>query len=250
MSLPIIRGASSANYPFSITYSFLTGISPWQNGAEQRWIRRPGALLRIELPYAMMTQAQKNTVKGDITSAKGRSDQTLGLTVFGVPLTDFGIDSDEWIATEARTTQYAAPLKLTQSILQNLSPGTAGTAFPTLANGTMGILPYSQKKRFQTIAQRVRAGPNYTYAEFAGGLTGYPTDGLMAWEFAEDKLSDADLATRVAHFVANFGRAFSLAFVDEDSVSYPNTHYASDDLTITCKGVNDASVKTMLEATF
>ncbi len=251
MSLPVLRGASSATYPFVLRYEFLTGVSAWQSGAQQRWIRRAGAQVRLELPYAHLSHAQKDVVKAAITSAKGRFDQTLSLTLFGTTVTNLGLDADEWAALENPTTQYTAPLKLTQSIMQNLSPASAGAPFPALANGAPGVLPFAQKKRYQTVSQRVEAGANYTYAEFAGGLAGYPGDGLMAWEFSEERLSDADAATRISHFIANFGRAYSFVFTDpEDSTAYPKTHYASDDLVVTFRGVNDASVRIALESAF
>jgi hypothetical protein len=254
MSLPVIRGVSALNWPFTMTLRFLTGVGQWQNGAQQRWVRLPSALVRFTVPYPALTQAQKNTVKAAVTSAKGRFDNTL--TISGpfngglATYSNLGIDDDEWIATEAVTTQYNAPLKISQSITQGLSPGTAGTAFPMLANGSMGVLPYKQKKRFQTVQTRMEQGPAYSYAEFGGGLTGYPTDGLMAFEFNEDRLSDADTSTRIAHFVANFGKAFSFTFTDEDSTAYTKTHYASDELAITFKGPNNSSMNIMLEATF
>jgi hypothetical protein len=319
--LPVIHGASAANYPFELTYSFLTGIGEWQNGAQQRWIRQPGGLVKIAIPYAQMTQAQKNTVKAAFTGAAGRFEQNLEISLpFGGSLAtffNFGMDADEWAATESKTTQYAGPMRLTQSITQSLSPGTPGLAFPTLANGTIGILPYVQKKRFQTVAQKVEAGPIYTLAEFGGGLSGYPKDGLMSWEFDMQLVSDADLVTLVAHFIANWGRAYSFLFKDEASGSvlsaainssvtaipfatdpalavgqafeidaeqfhvtavwggatltatrayngttaaahliiaplfcvYLNTHWAVDDLVVTYRGVNDSSLKIMLEAT-
>jgi hypothetical protein len=249
MALPVIRGASAANYPFTMTFSFLTGIGQWQNGTQQRWIRQPGARVKLSLPYGSLVQADKNTVKGAITSAKGRFDNTLSLTIGGTTYTNLGLDDDEWVATENRTTVYSAPIKLTQAIAQNLSPGSPGTAFPSLANGTIGILPYSQKKRFQTVQQRVEPGPAYSYAEFAGGLSGYPADGLFAWEFGADRMTDADVGTIVAHFLANWGRAYSFTFTDEDGTAYTKTHYASDELAITYRQVNDASVRIALEAT-
>jgi hypothetical protein len=249
-ALPIIHGTSAANYPFSITYSFLTGIGQFQNGAQQRWIRQPGGLLKFAIPYAQLTQTQKNTVKAAFASAAGRFEQNLTLTIGATTYSNLGIDADEWAATESKTTQYAGPLKLTQQITQSLSPGTAGTAFPTLANGATGILPYTQKRRYQTVAQKVEAGPIYTLAEFGGGLTGYPgAGGLNAWEFNASMVSDADTATLVAHFIANWGRAFSFTFTDEDSVAYTKTHYAMDDLVVTYRGVNDSSLKIVLEAT-
>lgn len=247
-ALPIIRGTSAALYPFTMTISFLTEISQWQNGAQKRLIKSAG-LVKFALPYASLTQAQKNTILAFITSTKGRSNATLALTLDGTTYTNMCLDSDEWAATENPTTQYAGPIKLSQTIPQGLSPGTPGLSFPTLANGAMGVLPYSQKKRFQSVFQKVAAGPSYAFAEFGGGLTGYPGDGLPAWEFQEDGLTDADIATRVAHFIANYGRAYSFTFTDEDSTAYTKTHYASDDLVVTYRGVNDSSVTIALETT-
>jgi hypothetical protein len=253
--LPVIHGASAANYPFDVTYSFLTGIGQFQNGAQQRWIRQPGALIKVAIPYAQLTQAQKNTVKAAFAGAAGRFEQNLEISLpFGGSLATFfnlGIDADEWAATESKTTQYNGPLRLTQSITQNLTPGSPGGAFPTLANGAIGILPYVQKRRYQTIAQKVDAGPIYTFAEFGGGLSGYPgAGGLNGWEFNASMVSDADTATLVAHFLANWGRAFSFTFTDEDAVPYAKTHYAMDDLVVTYRGVNDSSLKIVLEQTF
>jgi hypothetical protein len=248
--LPVIRGASAANYPFDVTYSFLTGVGDWQNGEQQRWIRRSGGLIKVAIPYAQLTQAQKNTVKGAFASAAGRFEQNLTLTLGATTYLNLGIDADEWSATESKTTQYAGPLRLTQSITQSLSPGSPGGAFPTLANGAIGILPYVQKRRYQTIAQGVEAGPMYTFAEFGGGLSGYPgVNGLNAWEFNASMVSDADTATLVAHFIANWGRAYSFTLTDEDAVSYAKTHYAMDDLVVTYRGVNDSRLKIVLEAT-
>jgi hypothetical protein len=248
-ALPVIRGASAALYPFRMTISFLTGVGAWQNGAQQRWIRRSAGLVRFDIPYGGLSLAQRNTVKAAISSAKGRFDNTLTLTLGSTTYTNLGIDNDEWAATESDSMLYDGPLRLMQSVGQNLSPGTPGTNFPTLANGAICILRYRQKKRYQTVAQRVESGANYTYAEFAGGLSGYPTDGLMAWDLEESSMSDADLATRIQHFIDNWGRAFSFTFTDEDAVAYPKTHYAMDDLVIDYRGPNDSSVKIGLEAT-
>jgi hypothetical protein len=245
-ALPIIRGDSQALYPFTRVISFDTIVRVFQNGTQQRSVGRFG-LNRFELNYTKLSQTQKNTIKAAITSAKGAFDSTLTLTLGGTTYTNLSIDSDEWAATEATTTQYSAPLKVSQSLSQNLSPGTLGTAFPSLANGTMCQLPYTQKKRFQTQTSRMAAGPKYSYAEFAGGLTGFPSDGLMAWELGNEHLTDADLATVTAHFIANYGRFGEFSFTDEDSVTYTKVHYASDELQIRYAGPNDSAARVALE---
>lgn len=248
MSLPIIRGSSQAIYPFTVSYCFVTGLGQFQNGNQQRWIKAPG-LVKFSIPYPALSQAQKNTLLAAITSAKGGFDTTLQLTLGATNYTNLSLDSDDFLATESSSMMYDAPVKLSQTIGQ-LLPGTSGTAFPTLASGEICKLTYAQGRRFQTISTKMEAGPKYTYPEFGGGLANYPgASGLMRWELNEQHLSDADRATRVNHFVANWGRAIGFTFTDEDSTPYAATHYAMDELTVTHNGPNDASTKISLEVT-
>jgi hypothetical protein len=216
MSLPVIRGTSAALYPYTMTISFATEVVQMQNGKQQRWVKRP-VLVRFEVPYAALTQAQKNTVLAAVTSAKGQFDTTLSLTVGATTYTNLSLDSDDFTARESKTTQYEAPLKLSQVVGQNLSPGTAGQTFPALANGALCVLPYTQGKRFQTVATMTPGGTKQTYTEWGASLTGYPSNGLKFWELEESKLSDVDIATRIAHFIANWGRCFIFPVIDEPS---------------------------------
>lgn len=247
---PVVVLVPPLLYPFTQTISFRTVVGRFQNGAEQRSVAQPGGLVSFELPYQKLIQAQKDALKLAFTAAAGQFSTTVSLTLGATTYTNLSYDSDEFAATESKTTQYNAPLKLSQAITQTLSPGTAGLAFPALANGAMGILPYTQRKSFQTVATKLAAGPKWTTPEFAGGFAGYPTDGLMGWVLDEHMLTDADLATRIAHFVANWGRAFAFPFTDEDLVTYSKAHYSSDTLTIRYNDVNDSDVKTAIEVTF
>lgn len=243
-----------------MSFTFRTIVGRFQNGSEQRQIANAGALLHVEIPYAKLSQADKNTVKTAVTAAKGSSDTTLSIYLpYGTGLatyTNMTLDSDVFESAESAPRQYAAPLKLTQTVTQALFPGSPGGAFPTLANGTMGILPYTQRKTFQTVGSVIPSGVKYATPEFGGGLAGYPGDGLMGWTLDERMLSDADVATRFGHFLANWGRAFSYPFTDEDAVTYSHAnangspHYASDVMTIRYNGVNNSGVKTDIELTF
>jgi hypothetical protein len=248
MALPVIRGASAALYPFKMTFSFLTGMGVFQSGAEQRSVKRPG-IVKFEIPYANLTQAQKNTVKAAVTSANGQFDTTLTLTLGATTYTNLSLDSDDFVATESMNTIYAAPLKLSQIISQGISPGGLNSGFPRLTNGVLGILPFSQGKRWQTVSTQTEAGPKYTLAEFAGGWTGYPTDGLMHWRLDESALTDADTTIRINHFCANYGRAGQFAFADEDGTVYSKVRYGSDDLVVEYTGFNSSRITTELVQT-
>lgn len=244
-SLPIIRGTSTALYPFTQTYICNTGKSDAQSGATARWVKSP-PIVRFEMPFNPLTQADKNTLKVDFGSYKGQFTTNLQLTALGTTWTNLSLDSDEFAAVEQVTTQYGVRWVVTQAIPQNLSAGSSGGGFPLLTNGTMGQLPYTQKKRWQTIVSKVQAGPKYALAEFAGGWANFPTDGVMGWELDERMLTDADVNTRVAHFLANWGSAKPFTFIDEDGNSYIWVFYASDQMVITRQQPNVSSIKTVL----
>lgn len=255
MSLPIIRGASAANYPYVLTISFLTGVKRFQNGSTQRWAKSPG-LVKLAIPYSKLIRSQRNSVENGVSSSKGQFDGTNSVTIGTITYSNLSLDSDIFESVEKITTQYDAPLKLSQTIPQSLSPGTPGTAFPTLANGCIGMLPFSRRLLFQTVATKMEAGPKYTTAEFEGGWTNYPTTGLRGWQFDYSQISDADVSTIMAHFIANYGKLYTFPFTDEDGTTYSlangngQPHYAMDDLAITFNGVNDSSMTVVLECSF
>ena len=247
ITLPVIRGVSAAIYPFTQTISFSTLVTQNQNGKEQRSARRLG-MVKFSIPYPVLTQAQKNTVRSAVDSALGAASTDITLAFGGTTYTHLSLDTDMFSGAENSTIQYDCPLSLSQSVRQDLSPGTSGTAFPTLANGAMCQLPYTQHKRFQTVAQAAN-GIKWTRSEFGGSLSGYPTGGLPGWTLDERRLSDADLATRLAHFIANAGKFKAFTFTDEDGTAYTKTHYAMDEMVINYAGPNDAAVRIELEAT-
>jgi hypothetical protein len=243
-ALPIIRGSSTALYPFTQTYICLTGKSDGQSSMATRWVAGL-PLVRFEFSYDLLKQADKNTLKAAFVSAKGQFATDLQATV-GSAFNALSFDEDEFQGLEQQSTQYGVKWSLTQTLPQNLSPGASGGAFPLLSTGALSQLPYSQKKRFQTIVSRMASGPKYTYSQFGGGLTGFPTDGLMGWEFTESGLTDAEVTTKTNHFLANWGSCFEFAFVDEDVVTYSHVHYASDQLVIQRASYNRSSIKTEL----
>lgn len=247
IALPAIRGASAAIYPFTQTISFDTLVTVWPDGTQQRSARRLGSV-KFSVPYPALTQTQKNTLRTAVDSALGAYSTDITLAFGGTTYTGLSLDSDEFTGAENQTLQYDCPLKLSQSIRQSLAPGTAGAAFPTLANGALSQLPYTQKKRFQTVTQSAN-GIKWTRAEFGGSLSGYPTGGLYSWTLDERRLTDTDLSTRIAHFVANAGRFKKFTFTDEDATAYTKVHYAMDEMVINYAGPNDAAVRIDLEAT-
>ncbi len=71
-ALPVIRGTSTALYPFTHTYMAITVKSDYQSGNTSRV---PGGfpLVRFELPFNPVSQANKNTLKAASRARKASS---------------------------------------------------------------------------------------------------------------------------------------------------------------------------------
>lgn len=216
-ALPVIRGTSAALYPFTQRYIAMTGISDSQSANPTRWVRGY-PLVRFEFGFNPILQADKTTLKAALAAAMGQfaTDRTA---TTDTAYTNLSSDADEFAAVEQNHTLYGVQWSLSQTLPQNFSPGSSGGAFPGLSNGAVCQLRYTQKQRFQTIVSKIESGPKYTYAEFGGGLANFPLAGLMAWQFDEAALTDAEVATKVAHFLANWGNCMPFSFTDEVSTA-------------------------------
>jgi hypothetical protein len=246
----VIRGGLQALYPYTQTISFDTCVKKNINGSEQRSARNNG-LMKFELNWGALLEADKNTLKALFTTAKGQFEQDFTLTIGGVTYTNLSLDSDLFEASQAITLQNDVKLSFSQVLSQSLSPGTAGTAFPGLSAGCVSQLPYTARKRFSSIVNKMPSGPKFAFAQFGGGLTNFPTDGLMGYQVGGTTLSDADVATLSAHFIANYGRFSDFSFTDPNSgTTYTKTHYVSDQMVITANAPNRNSMSIGLEVTF
>jgi hypothetical protein len=216
--LPIIRGLSAALYPFVQTFIAQTSRSDGQNGSATRSIKGP-PLMRIELPTNRIAQADKNIMRGAFTDAKGQLAGDLQLTTYQL-WNNMSFDSDEFTAIEPASTCYNVRWSLTQTLPQNFAPGSPVPAYPRFSNGAISKLPYTQKRRFQTIANKMPSGPKYVYGEFGAGLNGFPGAlGLMSWEMDNHNILDTEVNTLLAHFLTNWGDALPFTFTDESNTT-------------------------------
>jgi hypothetical protein len=245
-ALPSIRGGlAQVLYPFTQTFICQTGMSDSETATPARWVKGP-PLVRFEFGYRPINQADRDTLKAAHGSAKGQFASDRTVTLSPTTYSHLSFDADEFSSVEQNNTLYGVRWSATQTLPQDLTPGASGAAYPTLTVGAMTELPFTQKKRFQTIVSKMESGPKYTFAEFGVGLTNFPADGLMAWEINEPKLDDTDTALRIAHFLANWGMAFSFPFTDEDGTTYNGVFYGSDTLTVNRIDVNLSSIRTTL----
>ncbi len=247
--LPIVRGSSAALYPFTQTFTAQTGISDGENGSATRWVKGP-PLVRFELQSPRLRQADKNTLKAFFTSAKGQMANDLQLTTYQA-WNNLSFDDNEFASIENASTRYDVAWKLTQTLPQNFSPGSPIAAYPTLIAGSISKLPYTQRRRFNTITSKLPSGPKYSLAEYGGTFSNFPgNNGLMAWALDQVNLLDSEVNTLLAHFLTNWGNAMPFTFTDEDAVTYTKVYYGSPELTIRWNRKNSAEIRTTLIQTF
>jgi hypothetical protein len=246
--LPILRGVSAALYPFVQTFTAQTGIADGENGSATRWVKGP-PLVRFELQSPRLRQADKNTLKAFFTSAKGQLSTDLKLTTYQ-DWTNLSFDDNEFASVENASTRYDVAWRLTQTLPQNFSPGAPVAAYPSLIAGSISKLPYTQRKRFNTISSKMPSGPKYSLAEFGGTFTNFPSGGLMSWDLDQVNLLDSEVNTLLAHWLTNYGNAMPFTFTDEDGVTYPKVYYGSPELSIRWNRKNSAEIRTTLVQTF
>lgn len=240
-TLPIVRGTTSALYPFTQTFHCFTGKSDSEAAKAIRWVSSP-PVVTFELPYNPLTQTQKNALKSYFTSSKGQFDKLSQITIAGATYTGLSFDTDEWQVVEQGPTVYNSKWSLTQTVPQNFSPGSSGGAFPTLSTGAISQRPWTQKKRFKTIVSRGPYSSKHTLAMYAGGWTNFPSDGLMGWQNTYPSLTDSETTSIVNHFLANWGDCFPFTYTDEDGTVYSNIYYASPDLVIKRNQPNSSNI--------
>src|ERR1035437_156128 len=155
-AIPVIRGGIQGLYPVTLTIHHDTFVQQNQNGSDQRWIRNY-PMVKFDLAWGALAQSEKDTLKSDFSTSKGRFTTNRSITFNGVTYTNLAGDSDVFEAIESSTIQYETKLTFSQSLSQSLSPGTAGQPFPTF-RGAISQLPWTQRKRYFTTVNKSARG--------------------------------------------------------------------------------------------
>ena len=239
-TLPTVRGGVQCLCPVTRRVEFLTDVAIGLNGTEQRAKRRP-PLTRFVLPYSRMNATDTAAMKAFFESQKGTFDSTWSFTLGATTYTHLTLEDDTFTAREedATRTTYAFTLRARQTQNAGQTAGSAGAAFPTLANGLRAMLPYQQVRRFAVLLNDNVTGMRFSYSWFAASLSGFPTRSLRGWELAYPILTDADLATIEGHYRNQWGRWNAFSFTDpDDATVYTKCRYDLDALEIVNNGPN------------
>lgn len=89
------------------------------------------------------------------------------------------------------------------------------TYFPQIsASGVMVQRPYGQSVRFSTLVQDMPFGKRYSYSEWGGGLSRYPSGPLNRFELQYPSITDAEVAALQSFFTQAEGRLNEFTYLD------------------------------------
>lgn len=240
-SLPLVRVSAQALYPVTRRVEFLTDVAFNGDFSEQRAKMRP-PLTRFVFPYTSMKAADLTGVRNFLESQKGPFDATWSVTLGSTTYSNLVSEDDTFEAIEQAGSplHYGFTLRARQTQNAGNTAGSAGAAFPALANGLRTQLPYSQIRRYAVMKNdNPLSGTAYRWTWLGGGLTGFPTGSLRGWVLSFPVLSDADLATIETHFRNQWGRWSSFTFRDPESgTDYTKCRYDQDVLDIVHQQTN------------
>lgn len=243
ISIPNVRGNAQALAPVTRTVSYDTDIAQFQNGTEQRFVKRL-ALVSFGLPYNRITKSDKNALATFFANANGQFTTTLQLTLGTTVYSNLTVVSndDAFSAIESPTTLYSTNLTLRQVVPGAVTAVGTGT-FPTLNNGVMSQLPFTEASIVFNTTADMPTGERWSWAWYQAGLTGFPTRPLKRWVLNNPALSDSDLLVLEHYFNYCQGRYKHFSFTSpEDNTTYPNCRFDTDSLQINITIPNNNNV--------
>lgn len=148
-ALPVIRGGSTALYPFTQQYVFYNTVSVAETADSYRSPFAPPTV-KIQLPYNPVVVSDRNTLLSAFNSAKGQFTLNLSATI-DKEYDNLSFDSDVFSSVEQKPTLYSVGWNLTQwagaATLQQVTALTAAitsTSATTCSVASIIGMPVSQ----------------------------------------------------------------------------------------------------------
>jgi len=247
-TLPTVHGTGAALYPIPRSNTIACGVQKFLTGAEQRF-KRAASLASFQLKYTGLFAGDRDRLKNFYATTKGAFDSTWSFSLTNTFGACTFLDDAFQSVEGARPNLYDVTLNFRQTIKGGAVAG-AGTNFPVLSTGATSQRPYTQVVRYRTVKNDNPTGRRYAFAFYNSGLTGFPVRGLMSWKLEYPAITDADMATLEAFFVAMNGRWQTFSFTDpEDHVVYNKVRFDMDAIIYNYVQLNQASTTILLAET-
>ena len=112
-------------------------------------------------------------------------------------------------------------------------------AFPTLDNAIVTQIPYTTVTRFTTTRNDQECGQRYAYSEKAAAL--------RRWVLTYAAITDAELATLQAFWLARKGSWDSFDYTDPNTTNLLTAHFAQDEFSWQVIGKNQNALSLVIE---
>ena len=183
--LPFLRGTSGglngqALYPFTRTVGFLTNVTTFANGSEQRQALRPGPLYDFSLPMGKLNATDKASWLAFNSTVRGRFNQNLTATLGATTYGNLTMMSDDLSQTNQTAALYDQQVSLRQVKDYPFSLPSVLTVFPLLSFESPCERPFTQTSGYLTSINESQAGQRFAYEWYGASLTGFPGTGSGA----------------------------------------------------------------------
>jgi hypothetical protein len=257
-TLPTVRSGHVGLYPLQRSSLLTVSIQRFLNFSEQRF-QKHAALEQFVLAYKGLVAADRDALKEFYATTKGQYVSSWSFTIGASTYPSLMFTDDNFVSVESdRPNLYDVTLKVRQ-VAPGGAPGASGATWPLTSTGAITQRPFAQTVRYRTTENTNPNGPSYSAAWFDGGWIanptlgwpGFPTRGLMAWKLEFPCISDTDMQTLEAFFIAMNGRWQTFSFTDPDSqIIYTSVRFDMDSFTYNYTALGSASTTVLLTETY
>jgi hypothetical protein len=196
----------------------------------------------FEIPWAMLSKAERTTLDSFFQSVRGRS---LGDIDFIDPWDSVHytcrMDSDEISFEEPSNARWNSTIRLIEvAAFKALKP--AVPAFPTYTSGAVVLFPYRMNRFYRTEIGIQQDDTEKRFEDFA------VASGIQRWAVGGDALDNTDAANLLNAWEGNAGPYRSMTFTEpETNTAYASVHFTETECVHELPGPCQNAVRLTLE---
>ena len=174
----------------------------------------------FEIPWRLLTAAERSTLDTFFQSVRGRS---LGDIDFVDPWDAVHytcrMETDELDLEEESAARWSSTIRLIEvASFKALKP--AVPAFPAFASGAVTTFPYRMNRFYRTVVERQEDDTEKRFEDFA------VASGIQRWSVGGSALEDTDAANLLNAWEGNAGPYRAMSFTEpETHTAYPTVHF-------------------------
>jgi hypothetical protein len=222
-------------YPVTQTLTAPVDVVEFLDGTEQRW--RDGEFLQaFELTFPDVPIAELADLRTFWLTVKGACDSGWTFAFQGTSYADMALEADDLTEVEsAYAEKITVSIKMRQTAVHGPYTGAPPAAYPALYGTVVAQRPFTTRPRWQTTRNDLASGARYAWAEWGAVKA--------AWTMEHPCLMAAELAARLAFFVAVGGRYRGFSFTDPNTgVTHAHCRLDADALAVKWLGAGQCAV--------